>query len=120
MPAPRARPSLDHAAIGLSGLCLAHCVLTAVFVGTATGLGTLLVAPEVHRYGLLAAALLAVVSLGAGVWRTGWGRPAIFGIAGIAAMALALVGPHGWVETLLTVVGVSLVAYAHLLNRRTA
>ncbi len=44
--------------------------------------------------------------------------PILLGSMGIAAMAVALSGPHGPAETIYTMLGVGCVAIAHILNRR--
>jgi hypothetical protein len=110
------RSRLDRAGIVLSGLCMAHCVLGAVLVG-ALGLGgEALLSPAIHRIGLVLALGVGVVSLGFGVARHGRPGPLLIGGLGLGLMATAIVVGHGLVEAILTILGVSLVAFAHIRN----
>lgn len=109
---------LDRVAIALSGACLIHCVATVVLIGVSTGAVAWLTDPRIHETGLLLAMLLAAVALVGGVVRHRSPRPLLIGGIGLAAMTLALVRPHGLGEVGFTVIGVSLLATAHLMNRR--
>ena len=44
--------TLDRLGIGLSGLCLVHCLATTVMVVLLASAGGLLVSPHVHEIGL--------------------------------------------------------------------
>ena len=110
---------LDRAAIGLSGLCLVHCVGTAVVIALLASAGGILLHPTIHEIGLACAIALAALGLGRGFVAHGYVLPASIGGAGLAAMAGALVVAHGGTEIIFTIVGVSLVAFAHHLNGRT-
>lgn len=112
------REWLDRAAIALSGLCLAHCLLTAVFVTVLASVGGMLVHPLVHEAGLGLAILLAAVSLGRGIVRHGYMMPAAIGGLGLGVMAGALTMPHDSGEVIYTILGVAIVALGHDLNRR--
>ena len=72
--------------------------------------------PAVHRYGLVAAIFLAAVAIGTGSMRHRRTTPFVVAMGGLLFMGGALAVPHGWMEAVLTIVGVSLVAIAHLLN----
>ena len=111
---------LDRMAIGLSGLCVVHCLLGLVLVSLLGLGGSLLLAPEVHRIGLGLAVAIGLVSLGLGALRHGRAKPLAIGTAGIALMGLALITGHGPQEAALTVAGVGLVAFAHIRNLRHA
>ena len=111
-------PALDKLAVGLSGLCLIHCVLSVVLVSIFASAGTLLTSPSVHHVGLIGAVLLGALALGQGYAAHGARRPALIGLVGLALMKRALDVPHGSMEVLLTVVGVSILAFAHVLNSR--
>ena len=109
---------LDRMAIGLSGLCVLHCVLSVLLVSALSVVGDALGDPVIHRVGLCAAILLAAVALGQG-YRTHRARgPALTGLVGIALMATGLVVSHGAFEVAVTVAGVIVLAGAHLLNGR--
>lgn len=112
------RVRLDRFAIGLSSLCAVHCVATVVLLGALSSLGPFFAAPIVHEVGLALAIVVGAVALGAGVRRHRALFPLVIGCIGLAIMGLALWAPHGIGESVLTVVGVSLVAIAHLLNIR--
>ncbi|MDQ4420472.1 MerC domain-containing protein [Sphingobium sp. DEHP117] len=109
---------LDRAAIVLSGFCVVHCVATIILIGTLTSLGHLFADPRIHEIGLACATLLGAVALGSGLVRHRRTLPILAGVPGLALMAAALFVPHGFSEALLTILGVSLVAGAHLMNAR--
>lgn len=114
------RDRMDRVGVLLSGLCALHCVLSIVLV-TMLGLGgQVLLAPEIHRYGLVLAVLVGAVTLGIGAARHGQRLPLILGLVGVALMAAAIFAGHGVQEAVLTIAGVSLVAHAHIRNLRQA
>ena len=118
MIAPPALPGLDRLAIALSGLCVIHCLATAILLAVMSAAGGLLGAPIIHEAGLAIAIGLAVVALGRGLRAHRRLLPAGLGLAGIALMTAAIIGPHGASEIALTLAGVALLAGAHLMNRR--
>lgn len=109
---------LDRLAIGLSGLCLVHCVATTVLLTLLASAGGLLLHPAIHEIGLAIAIALAGVALGRGWLRHRALLPALTGLAGLVLMGSALMVEHGLGETGLTIIGVALVALGHHLNRR--
>ena len=110
---------LDRLAIGVSGLCMVHCLVSAVLVALAASAGGLLLAPIVHEVGLSIAILLGALALGHGVTQHGYMMPISVGALGLGVMAGAVSLPHdGSGETLFTLVGVALLALGHDLNRR--
>lgn len=109
---------IDRAAVTLSGFCVVHCVATVVMLGTLSSLGHLFANPRIHEIGLLFATLLGAVALGGGILRHRRTLPALIGLPGLALMTAALFVAHGAGEALLTVLGVGLVASAHILNAR--
>lgn len=110
---------LDRLAIGVSGLCMVHCLASAVLVALAASAGGLLLAPIVHEVGLSIAILLGALALGHGVMQHGYMMPISVGALGLGVMAGAVSLPHdGSGETLFTLVGVGLLALGHDLNRR--
>ena len=116
----RPLPSLDRVAIALSGLCLAHCLLTSVLLAMMSAAGGVFGSPLFHELGLAGAILLAAVALGRGALAHGRLLPTAIGSLGIGVMGGALTLPHGEGETMGTVIGVALLAAAHLLNSRRA
>lgn len=107
---------LDRMAIGLSGLCLVHCLATSVVLALLASAGGLLGAPIIHEVGLVLAMILGAVALGRGVADHGFMLPAAVGALGLGVMAGALQLPHDGTEALYTVAGVGLVALGHRLN----
>lgn len=126
VPRPHQHPhrfKLDRIGVVLSGLCMVHCVAGLVLVGVLGLGGGVLLAPEIHRVGLLAAMAIAAATLGANVLRSSardHALPLALGFAGLALMGLAVVVQHGTFEALVTIGGVALVASAHLINLRRA
>lgn len=114
----RQRIGLDRLAIGLSGLCLLHCIGTLLFVATMASAGSILLAPEFHEIGLALALAIGTVALGHGILVHRRPLPLAIGAVGLALMATALTLDHGAGEALCTIVGVVLVAAGHHLNRR--
>lgn len=109
---------IDRSAIGLSGLCLLHCLLGTLVLAVLSAGGSGLFGHGVHQVGLALAMPLALVGLARGVVRHGdWTVVAIGGF-GIFCMVTALIIAHGAGEVGFTVVGVVLVAVAHLMNIR--
>jgi uncharacterized membrane protein YfcA len=104
-------------AIGLSGLCLVHCVASAVLVMVLASAGGLL-DPRIHEVGLVFAMLLGAVGLGRGVFEHGFMLPAAIGALGLGTMAGALTLQHGPEEVFYSVFGVLILALGHDLNRR--
>ena len=111
---------LDRLAIGLSGLCLVHCIATSVALALMSAAGGMLFSHVFHEVGLTLAIVLGVVALGRGVTTHGYLLPAAVGSFGIGMMAGALALPHDGTETLWTVLGVGVLAFGHDLNYRAA
>ena len=110
--------SLDRMAMGLSGLCLVHCLATSVIVALLASAGGLLVAPAIHEIGLTLAIMLGIVALGRGVVEHGFMMPSAVGGLGLGVMSGALTLPHSSLETVYTIIGVAILALGHDLNRR--
>lgn len=111
---------LDRIAMALSGLCLVHCLATAVLLALVSAAGGALGAPIIHEVGLTLAIVLAAVSLGRGVAEHGFMMPSAVGGLGLGVMAGALSMPHDGTEAIYTVIGVLIVALGHRLNRMAA
>ncbi len=115
---PRLRARLDGLGVLLSGLCAVHCI-AGIIVVAGLGLGGgLLLAPEIHRVGLVLATIVAAFAIGLGTLRHRRPMPSIVAVGGLCCMAAALLVGHGVEEAVLTVAGVVLVAAGHLLNLR--
>lgn len=114
------RDRLDRVGITLSGLCLVHCLLGLVLVAVLGVGGEWLLAPVIHRAGLALAIGIGIVTIGLGVMRHGRLGPLFLAAAGLSLMAGGLFVEHGVKEATLTIVGVVLLASAHILNLRHA
>jgi hypothetical protein len=106
---------LDRAAMGLSGLCVIHCVASAALLGLLASAGVL-GNPLIHEVGLTLAMLIGAYALGRGLLEHGFLMPASIGSLGLGVMAGALSLPEGGHEAAYTVAGVLVVALGHRLN----
>jgi hypothetical protein len=111
---------LDRIAVGLSGLCLVHCVATAVLLGLVASAGGLLGSPLIHEVGLTLAMIFGSIALLRGIFEHGFMMPSAIGGLGLGVMAGALTLPHDGTEAAYTVVGVLIVALGHRLNALAA
>jgi hypothetical protein len=111
---------LDDLAIGLSSLCVVHCLLTALALVLLASAGGLLGSPWIHEFGLTFAILLGAIALGRGIVDHGFMLPSAVGSLGLGAMAGALSLPHDGTEALFTIFGVGILALGHQLNRIAA
>ena len=111
---------LDRVAMTLSGLCLVHCLGTAVLFAILSAAGGVLGSPLIHETGLTIAMALGVVALGRGIFEHGFMMPSSVGGLGLGVMAGALTLPHDGTEALFTVIGVGILALGHQLNRIAA
>ena len=107
---------LDRMAIGLSGLCIVHCLATTVFLALLASAGSMLGADWIHELGLGLAMIMGAISLGRGILEHGYSMPSAVGGLGLGVMAGALTLPHNGSEALYTVVGVGILALGHRLN----
>jgi hypothetical protein len=113
------RYNLDRLAIGLSGLCLAHCIASAIVLTLVASAGSFMLHPAFHEIGLVLAMGLAALALGRGVIAHGYALPLWVGSLGLGVMAGALTLPHeGGGEAIYSILGVLIVALGHDLNRR--
>ena len=108
---------LDRLAITLSGLCMVHCLASAVLLALLSAAGSALGNPLIHEVGLTLAMMLGAIALGRGVMEHGFMMPSAVGALGLGVMAGALTLPHDGSEALYTVIGVGILALGHELNR---
>ena len=111
---------LDRIAIGLSGLCLVHCVATTVLLALLASAGGMLGSPWIHEVGLGLAMIMGAIALGRGILEHGYTMPSAVGGLGLGVMAGALTMPHDGTEAIFTVVGVAILALGHRLNHIAA
>ncbi|MBA4353448.1 MAG: MerC domain-containing protein [Novosphingobium sp.] len=112
------RARLDRIGVLLSGLCLLHCVAGLLLVGMLGLGGGVLLNPDIHRWGLVFALVIGAATIGIGAMRHGRFLPLAVGSTGLCLMTGAVAVGHGNAEVVLTVIGVLLVATAHILNMR--
>ena len=102
--------------MSISGLCVVHCIGTAVLVGLLASASGFLGKPIIHEVGLTLAMILGAFALGRGFLEHGFMLPAAVGSLGLGVMAGALSLPEGGHEPVYTVMGVLIVALGHRLN----
>ncbi len=107
---------LDRMAIGLSGLCLVHCLATTFFLAVVATAGGALGAEWIHQGGLVLAMIMGSIALGRGIFEHGYLMPSAVGGLGLGVMAGALTLPHGPSEAIYTMMGVVILALGHRLN----
>lgn len=107
---------LDRIAMGISGLCVVHCVATALLLGLLASVGGILGRPIIHEVGLTIAMILGAVALGRGAREHGFLLPGAVGLAGLALMAYALTLRETALEPVCTIGGVTILALGHRLN----
>ena len=107
---------LDRYAIGLSGLCLVHCLATSVLLALVSAAGSMMGAAWIHEIGLGLAMVMGGIALGRGILEHGYSMPSAVGGLGLGVMAGALTLPHDGTEALYTIVGVAILALGHRLN----
>jgi len=112
----------DRVAVGISGLCLAHCISTMIFVALLSTAGGALLDPLIHEVGIGIAIALGMFTLGRGVLDHGFIMPAALGGLGLGMMMGAVTvgheGGHGMAEVVYTMLGVGVLALGHDLNYR--
>ena len=114
---------MDKAAIGLSMLCIAHCLLTPIAIVMLPTLGATFLDDERFHYALLFLVIpTSIFSLALGCRKHGRREILLFGLVGISIMSLILIigedvlGELG--ESMLTILGALIVAFAHVRNFR--
>ena len=114
------RRRIDRAGVLLSTLCLIHCLAGRVLVSVLGLGGGALLNPRIHEIGLALAVVIGAIGLGMGAMRHRRPMVLVAGCAGLVLMALGLIVPDGPAEAALTMVGVLLLASAHIRNMRHA
>lgn len=109
---------IDRLAMALSGMCVAHCLGTAVLLGVLASAGGIFANPLFHEVGLVLAIALGAIALGHGALVHGFMMPAAIGSLGLGIMTGAMTLDHGWQESAYTLIGVAILALGHDLNHR--
>ncbi len=113
-----AKGHFDSLGLGLAGLCLIHCLASAVIITLLASAGGILLHPAVHEIGILFALLFGGLALISGFYRHGFILPLAIGSVGLGMMLGALTLPHGGGEILYTIMGLAVLALGHDLNYR--
>jgi hypothetical protein len=108
----------DRLAMGLSGLCVVHCVATALMTAILASAGAALANPAFHEIGFALAMGIGAIALARGYRLHGNWRPVAIGATGLLLMGAGLLATPLAVEIALTVPGVLVLACAHRLNMR--
>ena len=117
----RSIPWADRFAIGISTLCLVHCLAMPLILTVLPSLGVSFVADEkFHAWLVYIVIPTSVIALSVGCKQHKRGAIVIFGLCGlsllIAALNVEAMGlDHDW-EQILTVMGTFLIAFAHIRN----
>lgn len=111
---------MDRAALFGSFACMIHCLALPLIVAALPALSSVLALPESFHIWVLAFAFpAAAIALLQGRSRHGVSYPLGFGVAGLALLATgALLLAEGRTETIVTVSGSLLLAFAHIANWR--
>lgn len=112
------RARLDRVGVLLSGLCMVHCLAGLFLIGVLGIGGGELLNPAIHRIGLALAVVVGALTIGLSAIRHGHRLPLMVGTAGLVLMASAVAVGHGSAEAVLTIMGVLMVATAHVINMR--
>ena len=110
----------DGLGLSIAGLCLVHCLATAIILALFAAAGGALLHPAIHEIGLVLAIGFGTLALAQGVAQHGFVLPASIGALGIGVMGGALTLPHGGIEVFYTVLGVGILALGHMLNHRAS
>lgn len=112
------RQQFDRLGMVLSGLCAVHCLASIVVLSAFGFGGELLLEPAIHKWGLAIALVVAAVAIGWGALQHRKVGPFVVAITGLTFMVAALAAPHGFHESVLTMIGVVLVSLGHVFNLR--
>lgn len=110
----------DSLGIGLAGLCLVHCLASAIILTILASAGGILFHPAIHEIGMVFAVILGAIAMLSGFRRHGYIMPLAIGSVGLGMMMGALSMPHGGSEILYTILGITVLALGHDLNYRAS
>lgn len=115
--------NMDKAAIGLSLVCVVHCLLTPIAIIMLPALGATFLEDETFHYAILFLVIpTSLIALGLGCRKHGRLEIAVMGFIGLSVLCLILIlgeeviGETG--EKVSTVLGAAIIAYAHVRNFR--
>lgn len=116
---------LDRLGIGLSALCMVHCVFTPVYLALIPVANVGLASTQLHIVFGLVLLIIAKLAFFRG-YRLHKKKSILYqGLSGLALLAVALLFPHHRehfnalnIETILTIMGSVVLIHAHYLNMR--
>src|SRR3546814_11538820 len=104
--------------MGLSGLCLVHCLATTIFFASIASVGGVFLDNHLfHEIGLIIAIGFALITLVSGVLSHGYMMPFAVGSFGLGMMAVALSRPPVGSDFTAPVNAVAVFALGHALQR---
>jgi hypothetical protein len=111
---------VDQAALGVSLLCLVHCLALPLLFAALPALSSLFPVSETFHLWMLGIAVPASgLALVTGHARHGAWSPLLLGVTGLALLAIGVLRfGDTWLEAPVTVFGASLLAVAHVWNMR--
>lgn len=116
------QPQLDKVAIGISSLCIVHCLFLPIAIVLLPSIGLQLIADEVFHQVLVVAVLLTSISaLFMGCRRHKAWRVLAWGLSGLLLLVGAIIFGHDFGELFekgLTLVGSAFVIFGHIQNYR--
>ncbi|WP_159647205.1 MerC domain-containing protein [Sphingorhabdus sp. 109] len=116
---PQYANRIETSALFLSGLCVVHCIgLPLLFLVVPVFANVFAFPDAFHAYALLLAVPLSLTSLIYGASQHRSFTPLAIGTFGLLLMAVALSEKYHHAEVILTLLGASSVALAHLSNWR--
>lgn len=119
----RRQAFLDRIAVGLSGLCLLHCLLLPFAVAILPFLGQL-DDDHLHKEMLIFVIPVSLVALAVGFRRHGRVSVLYWGTAGLIVLILGALVVHNWygpiADRMMTVAGSVILAFTHFRNFRLA
>ncbi|MEP2990338.1 MAG: MerC domain-containing protein [Parasphingorhabdus sp.] len=116
---PQYANRLESSALFLSGLCILHCLGLPLLFAALPALSTVLELPEVFHFNLVVTALpLSLTVLAFGMHQHRSLTPLVIGAMGLLSMMAALTEQFHSNEVILTVVGATGLALAHIANWR--
>ena len=116
------QPQLDKVAIGISSLCIVHCLFLPIAIVLLPSIGLQLIADEAFHQVLVVAVLLTSISaLFMGCRRHKTWRVLAWGLSGLLLLVGAIIFGHDFGELFekgLTLMGSAFVIFGHIQNYR--
>ena len=112
------RPWADRLGIGLSGLCLVHCLLTPLVIILIPAIEVSVYHEMFHRSLLMVLPLIALGAFIPGYRRHGQMSVFLWSLPGLALIALGALAFENklWLQTLTSIAGSALLIRAHFIN----